>query len=176
MTKQITKITMLVLAIGLAAGAAAAQVKDDSGFAPVGLYTGEEIDEGICSRGSDAICYGNVFALTSFGEWETHHLTISIDYMVGGINPKEGFPVVDGFWTLVVYRDNAFAGKLKGSVLGGTVFVDDESSLKHVQLNLRSAGGSGMFEGKAGENINGIYRTTTNMRTKETSGNANFGF
>src|SRR5687768_1010107 len=98
MAKQISKITMmLVLAIGLAAGAATAQVKG-SGIAPVGFYTGEEIDAGKCSRSSPPICYGNAFALTSFGEWETYHLTVSIDYIAGGINPKEGFPVIEGSW------------------------------------------------------------------------------
>ena len=178
MTTQITKITMmLVLVIGLAAGATTAQeVKGGGGFAPVGFYTGEEIDEGICSRSFPPICYGNVFALTSFGEWETHHLVVSIDYIAGGINPAEGYPVFDGSWTLVVYRDKAYAGTLTGDVLGGSVLIDDATNLKHVQLNLRSLGGSGIFAGRDGENISGIYRATTDMRSKETSGNANFGF
>lgn len=177
MNKQMTKIAMMVvLAIGLTASAATAQVKDGGGFAPVGIYTGEEIDQGICSRSFPSICYGNVFAVNSFGEYETHHLTISIDYMVGGINPAEGFPVIDGSWTLVVYRDNAYAGTLNGDVSRGTVVVDDESNLKHVQLNLRSVGGLGIFAGKDSKEISGIYSATTNLRSKETSGSASFSF
>jgi hypothetical protein len=166
---------MLVLVIGLATGAVTAQVKD-GGFAPVGIFTGEEIDEGICSRSSTPICYGNAFAVRSFGESETHHLSVSIDYMVGGINPNESFPVIDGSWTLVVYRDNSYAGTLKGNVLGGMVLIDYDSNLKHVLLDFRSGGGSGIFEGKAGENISGIYQTTTNMLSQETSGSASFSF
>ena len=176
MARQITKFTMmLVLTIGLAAGAVTAQVKD-GGFAPVGIFTGEEIDEGICSRSSTPICYGNAFALSSFGESETHYLSVSIDYIAGGINPNEAFPVINGSWTLVVYRDDSYAGTLKGNVLGGTVLIDNDSNLKHVLLDLRSAAGSGIFEGKAGENISGIYQTTTNMLSDETSGSASFGF
>jgi hypothetical protein len=175
MIKQMTKMmAMLVLAIGLTAGAATAQDKN-GGFAPIGIYTGIEIDEGRCEN-FPGMCYGNAFALSSFGEWETHHLTISINYLAGGINPAEGFPVMSGSWTLVIYRNNAYAGTLNGEVLGGTVLIDQESSLKHVRVNLRSASGSGMFAGKDGEDISGIYQATTNLRSKETTGSANFGF
>lgn len=176
MIKQITKMmAMLVLAIGLMAGTATAQDKNGGGFAPIGIYAGVETNDGRC-EGFTGMCYGNAFALSSFGEWETHHLTISIDYLAAGINPAEGFPVISGSWTLVVYRDNAYAGTLNGDVLGGTVLINQESSSKHVQVNLRSVRGSGVFAGKDAKDISGIYQATTNLRSKETTGSANFGF
>lgn len=177
MTKQMTKIaTMLVLAIGLMASVATAQNKD-GGFAPVGIYTGTETKEGTCDP-MTGICHGNTFVLTSFGEWETYHLTASIDYTVG-INPNS-FNITGGEWTLIVLRDDKYTGTLYGEVQSGSVNLTvnnkGEAISKQAQMSLNSTGGMGLFKGKSGEDISGIYEATTDLRSKETQGRANFGF
>ncbi len=177
MTKQMTKIAMMmVLAIGLMASVATAQ--KSGGFAPVGIYTGIETDEGTPDPIS-AIRYGNSFVLNSFGEWETHHLTVSVDYATNQIVPNN-FIVTGGTWSLVVMRDNQYAGTLYGDVQVGSVNLttnaNGEAVSKQVQVTLRSSGGLGIFAGRAGKNISGVYNTITDLRSNETNGNANFGF
>jgi len=179
MKKQMTKLAaMLVLMVGLMASAVTAQI-DSGGFAPVGIFNGVETALGNCEAAT-GMCYGNTFALNSFGEWETHHLTVSLNYL-NIQNPNgSGMGVMNGSWSLVVYRDNAYAGTLYGEVSGGSIVLVENASgeivSKQVQLNLLSIGGSGIFEGKEGENISGVYNTITDLRTKETSGSAGFSF
>lgn len=179
MTKQMTKIAMMmVLAIGLMASAATAQNKDGGGFAPTGIYTGIETAEGNLDQLS-AIRYGNSFVLNSFGEWETHHLTVSLDYTTNQIVPNN-FIVTGGTWSLVVVRDNQYAGTLYGDVQVGSVNLttnaNGEAVSKQVQVNLRSSGGLGIFAGRAGKDISGAYNAITDLRSSETNGNANFNF
>lgn len=179
MTKKMTKIAMMmVLAIGLMTSAAMAQIKG-GGFGPIGIYSGIETAEGTFDS-MTAIRYGNTFVLNSHGEWETHHLTVSIDYLLSGTTPNEGFAVVSGSWSLVVYRDNVYAGTLHGDILNGVVVFPDNAqkspAAKRVQLSLRSTGGLGIFKGKSGEDIAGIYDARTDLHSKETQGTANFGF
>ena len=179
MTKQITKIAMMmVLAIGLMASAATAQNKGGGGIIPVGIYTGIETFEGKLDPDS-AIIYGNSFALNSYGEWETHHLTISLDYPTNPFVPNN-FIVTGGSWTLVVFRNNEYAGTLFGEVQSGSVNLitdnNGEAVSKQVSVSLLSSGGLGMFAGKEGKNIRGTYQATTDSRSKETTGNASFGF
>lgn len=179
MTKQIAKITMmLVLTIGLLAGAATAQNKGDDGVAPVGIYTGIETAEGTLDQLSNTR-YGDTFVLNSFGEWESHHLTVSLDYSTSPFVPNN-FIVASGTWSLVVIRENQYAGTLYGKVLTGGVSLitnsDGEEVSKQVQINLSSTGGLGIFADRKSETISGVYNATTDLQTKETRGNVNFNF
>lgn len=178
MTKQIAKIAMmLILAVGLTAGAAAAQNKD-GGFAPVGIYTGIETAAGTLDPFS-ATRYGDSFVLNSFGEWESHHLTVSLDHSTDQIVPNN-FIVTGGTWSLIVIRDNQYAGTLYGKVSTGSVSLitdgNGEEVSKQVQINLSSTGGLGIFAGRKDETISGVYNATTDLRSKETQANVNFNF
>lgn len=179
MTKQMTKIAMmLVLVIGLTAGAATAQV-DGGGLHSVGIYTGVETAAGTCEAVS-MNCYGNTFALNSYGEWETYHLTVSLDYLGIANHNGNGMGITGGTWSLVVYRENGYAGTLYGKVQEGSLNIITDSKgvevSKQVQAQLISTGGLGIFKGKEGENIGGVYAATIDLGSKETSGSASFNF
>jgi len=52
-----------------------------------------------------------------------------------------------------------------------------EHSRSYLHCNLRYLqGGSGIFAGKDGENISGVYSTITDLRSKETMGSGNCNF
>ena len=179
MAKTTTKIAMMmVLAIGLMASAATAQNKD-GGFAPVGIYTGIETSAGTFESMS-AMRYGNRYVLNSSGERESRHLTVSLNYLMSGPAPLQGFSVISGNWSLVVIRNNQYAGTLYGEVTGGAItFIENangETTSKQIQINLQGTGGLGMFAGKESENISGVYQAITDLRSKETNGNASFNF
>lgn len=179
MTKQMTKIAMMILAIGLMAGAATAQNKNGGGgLAPVGIYTGVETSKGECVL-SSATCYGDTFVMNSFGEWETHHLTVSLNYSMDTFVPNSSI-VTGGSWSLVVIRDNQYAGTLYGKIQTGSINLitnqNGEEISKQTQANLLSTGGLGIFAGKESENLAGVYNAITDLRSKETTGNANFNF
>jgi hypothetical protein len=127
MIKNIAKMAMmLVLAMILTAGAGVAQTKGGS-LAPVGLYTGLETNDGTFEPAS-ATHYGNTFVLNSFGEWESYHLTVSLDYSMNTFVPNSWI-ARGGNWSLVVIRDNQYAGTLYGRVISGEVsLVADQRS------------------------------------------------
>jgi hypothetical protein len=177
MIQQMTKMmVMLVLAIGLTAGAATAQIKGGGSVAPVGIYTGTETAEGTFDQLSQ-IHYGDTFVMNSFGEWESYHLTVSLNYSTNQFFPTTSI-VTGGTWSLVVVRDNQYAGTLYGEVQTGSLSFtgSGENISKNVQVNLRSTGGSGLFPRKDNETVSGVYSATTVLRTKETTGNASFNF
>lgn len=169
---------MLVLVIGLMASAATAQV-DGGGFSPVGIYTGVETADGTCDPAS-GMCYGNTSVMNSYGEWETHHLTVSLNYVAIPNHNGSGSGITGGSWSLVVFRDNAYAGTLYGNVSDGAIVLvqneKEEATSKQVQISLRSTGGLGIFSAKEYENLSGAYEARIDLRTKETSGSASFNF
>ena len=175
---QITKIaTMLVLVVGLMTSAAFAQKKDGGGFAPVGFYTGFETASGTMEPTS-GVNYGNTFVMNSHGEWETHHLTISVDYSVNQFVPNS-FVVTGGSWSLVIFRDNTYTGTLYGKVSGGSVLLTTNNNgdpSKQTNMSLQATGGlgvfAGVFTGRGSKEITVVYEASTNLRSGETSGNA----
>lgn len=178
MSKHIANIAiMLVLIVVLTVGAATAQNKDGD-FAPVGFYTGIETAEGTPDW-FWAMHYGDTFVLNSAGEWESHHLTVSLDHSLIQYVPNN-FIVTGGTWSLVVIRDNQYAGTLYGKVSTGEVNLitdgDGKEVSKQVQITLISTGGLGIFAGRKNKEISGVYHATTDLRTKETRGNVNFNF
>ena len=179
MIKQITKIAMIMmLAVGLMASAARTQKTSGGSFAPVGLYTGMETKAGTIEPASSVI-YGNSFVLNSFDEWPTHHLTVSLNYSTNSFNPID-LIVTGGSWSLVVVRENQYAGTLYGEVQTGTVnLIKNDSGTevsKQVQVNLNADGGLGTFAGRVGKDISGVYNMMTDPRSKAPPGNATFNF
>ena len=176
MTKQMTKIAMMVvLTVGLMASVATAQNRG-GGFIPAGIFNGVETSEGKCNTVS-AMCYGDTFVLTSYGEWETHQLTISVNYSLNTYIPNN-FIATGGTWSLLVIRDNQLVGTLYGEVRTGSVNIitdnNGEAVSKQVRANLLSTGGLGIFAGKENKNIFGVYEAMTDSRSKETAGSLYF--
>lgn len=154
-----------------------AQKGDSKGLAPVGIFTGQETAPGTVEP-SSGMLYGNTFVLNSYGEWETHHLTISADYSINQFVP-DTYGVTGGSWSLVVFRDGKYAGTLYGTVSGGNVLLITNSNgdpCKQTRIDLISTGGLGVFAGKEGEGIAGVHEAFTNVRSGETSGNTSFTF
>ncbi|HEY0458751.1 MAG TPA: hypothetical protein VGC97_06320, partial [Pyrinomonadaceae bacterium] len=118
MIKQLTKIAMmLVLAVVSTVGAATTQNKGS--IAGASIYTGSETAEGTFEPIS-AKRYGNTFVLDSFGEWESYHLTASLDYSTNSLFPNN-LIVAGGTWSVVIIRDNQYAGTVYGKIVGGAI-------------------------------------------------------
>lgn len=172
--KQLLLLTStLVLVLG--ASTAIAQNKGGGGFAPPGFYTGTETSPGTYDPVS-GMRWGQTFVLNSFGEWETYHLTVSIDYATNQFVPNN-LIVTSGNWNLVVVRDNAYAGTLYGDVSGGSVLlvanIRGEIITQQTQANLRSTGNMGIFAGMKRSNISGVFTGTTDLSVhgfRETTG------
>jgi hypothetical protein len=178
MKKQITIIAVIVtFMVGLMASVVTAQ-KINNGFAPVGFYSGIETMQGTPDINNSMI-YGNSFVLTSSGEWKTHHLSVSLNYSTNSFYPNN-FIVTGGSWSLVVVRNNKYSGTLYGEVQTGSVnLISDDSGTeisKQVQVNLKANGGLGIFNGRGSKGISGVYDMVTDLRSKETTGNASFTF
>ena len=181
MKKQMTKIAMmLILVIGLSAGAAKAQ-------SPVGFYTGVETAPGTCEAsisvcfGNISVCYGNTFVLNSFGRWEeSSHLTISLDYVNTPNRDGSGMGITGGSWSLAVFRDNQYFGTLYGRVESGNIIVIKDSRgeevSRQVKATLISTGGLGTFNATEFEKIRGELSVISDLRTGVTQGTARFNF
>jgi len=152
--KQV-RLLIFTLILVLGASTAIAQNMGGGGFAPPGFYTGTETSPGTYDPVS-GMRWGQTFVLNSFGEWETYHLTVSIDYSTNQFVPNN-FIVTSGNWNLVVVRDNAYAGTLYGNVSGGSVMLVTNSLgeiiTQQTQINLRSTGNMGIFAGMNRSNI-----------------------
>lgn len=179
MTKQMTKTAMMmVLAIGLIAGATMAQKIDDGGIVPSVFYTGFETADGTLDPMSENL-YGNNFVMNNFGKWESRHLTVSVDYPTNPYN-SDNFIVTGGTWSLVIIRENQYAGTLYGKVAGGVItLIEDpkeEKSSKLTQLKLQTTGDIGVCKEKENCDITGDLNMTTDLKTKETNGYVSFNF
>lgn len=180
MYKTIIKLTgLIILTAAMMTGKASAQDIKDGNVVPAGYYTGIETDRGSCER-SNEVCYGNTFVLNSNGEWETRHLTVSLNYLNIGNRNGSGFRVTGGTWSLVIFDQNGYVGTLYGKVLEGSIAllsnVDGEIISKQMRVDLSSTGGLGIFRGKDVEKISGVYEASTDVLSGETSGNAVFTF
>lgn len=179
MTKQLINIAItLAVLVGMALNTAMAQDKINNGFAPIGFYTGMETAPGTVNM-ANSMNYGNTVVLNSFGEWESRHLTISLDYLTNSFYPGN-YIVKGGSWSLVVFRENLYAGSLYGKIQTGSVNLigDDQGKeiLKELDLNLQSTGGLGLFEGREETNVSGVCDLIINLQSKETGGNVSFSF
>jgi hypothetical protein len=172
MNKQITKIAMmLVLTLGLMAGTAMSQKQDGGGIAPVGIYTGVETSEGTLDS-VNSMVWGNTVVMTSYGENETHHLTVSCDYFTNQFNPSGGFATTGGTWSMVRYSAGQFQGTIYGEVIGGTMIVEQlngQITNRTARLQLGVKGGTGQFK-DAGNTIISL-EASTETRSHTTRGN-----
>ena len=175
MTKKITKTAaVIILAIGLLTNAAAQNVTDGNGIIQ-SPFTGIETANGTFERQTDKF-YGNSFVLNSFGEWETRHFTVSLDYLCEKCGENSHFPVTGGAWSLVIFRENVYVGTLYGKVSGGTIDVvtnrNGEPGFRQMQIKLEVTGGMGRFAGKRSGNI-GVFEAITDAVSNQTTGYVN---
>jgi len=177
MMEQMTKIAaMIILAIGLLTSAAAQNISNGDLAQNIPL-TGIETAKGTYEPMSNMF-YGNSFVLNSLAESETHHLTVSLDYLCEQCEGNSHFSVTGGSWSLVVFRNNVYAGTLYGKVSGGTIDVvtnrNGEPGFRQMQINLQATSGLGRFAGRGSANISGVYEAITDTGSNQTTGNISF--
>ncbi len=183
-----TKIaTMIILAISfLTSAAAQSQTNDDS--AQIVSLTGTETAQGTFEPMTNMF-YGNTFVLNSLNgseELETRYFTTSLDYSSAPYctevrcEVNSHFSVTGGSWSLVVFRNNAYAGTLYGRVSGGTINVmnnhQGEPNYRKMQVNLKATGGLGRFAERGSANVRGVFEAVTDARSNQTTGSLNFTF
>ena len=177
MLKQMTKIVaVIILAIGLTTSAAAQQVKSNDDSAQIISFNGVETVRAV--EPITGIFYGNSYVLNSFAESETYHLTVSLDYLCEQCQGNSHFSVTSGSWSVVVFRNNVYAGTLFGKVSGGTIDVvtnrNGEPGFRQMQINLQATGGLGRYARRGSAGISGVYEAVTDSLSKQTTGSINF--
>ena len=178
MTKTITKTAaVIILAIGLLTNAAAQKVTDGNGVFQ-SPFAGMETAKGTFERQTDKF-YGNSFVLNSFGEWETQHFTVSLDYLCEQCGKNSHFPVTGGAWSMVIFRENVYVGTLYGKVSGGTIDVvtnhNGEPGFRQMRVNLQTTGGLGRFARRGSGNI-GVFEAITDAVSNQTTGYVNLNY
>ena len=176
--KALTRMAgILLLAVGFMTSAVMAQDNQSKDFRPIGYYIGVETAAGTLEPTS-GIHFGDTVVMNSFSEWETYCLTVSVDYSTTQFVP-DSYIVTGGSWSLVVFRENVYAGTLYGEIPSGNVLISTNSNggqIQLTQLNLKSTGGLGAFDGKKSKDISGVYSTTTDLRSSHAEGNVAFSF
>lgn len=174
--KLVTRMAaILMLAVGLMTSTAMAQDKERDGFRPIGYYIGVETSAGTLEPTSGTT-YGNTIVMSSFGEWDTHALTVSVDYSTSQFVP-DSYIVTGGTWSMVILQNNVYAGTVYGKVMSGSVFVSSNNNgdpIQLMQVNLQATGGLGVFEGKEIKNFSGSFIGTTDLRSSSAEGNVHF--
>lgn len=176
MREFLIKIALVIVLSSCSAGAALAQ-----GVGPVGVYTGIESAAGTCEMQATSTCFGNTYILNSFGEWGSHHLTVSLDYFNSLPAGGNGFAVTGGDWSMVVIRENQYAGTLYGKVTGGSIIypstaTDSGKNIKIIELNLQATSGLGIYKNKSRKKIAGTLKMTTKFESLETTGRLDMNF
>jgi hypothetical protein len=168
---------VLILAVGLMTSTAMAQNKSNANAKPIGYYTGVETAAGTLES-ITGNHYGNTFVLNSYGEWDTHLLSVSLDYSTTQFVP-DNFIVTGGSWSMVIIQAGGYAGTIYGKVLGGNVLITTNSTgdtTQSTQINLISTGGLGVFDGKSYRDLTGSISATTDLRTSLMQGNVVLSF
>ena len=177
MPKFLIKIGLI---FALTVVAISAQVRSNgNGVIGVGLVTGVESAAATCEM-SVATCYGNTYVLNSFGEWESYHLTVSLNYFNSMPAGGNGLAVAGGNWSLVVMRENQYAGTLYGEIKDGSIVFpaadDSPPKEKIITLNLQATGGLGIFKDRRRKKIAGMLKMTTDFNSRETIGRLDLNF
>lgn len=174
MRKFLIKVGLI---FALTTAGISAQVKGSGNdVVEVGPVTGVESAAATCEM-SVAMCFGNTYVLNSFGEWESHHLTVSLNYFNSLPNGGFGFTVTGGNWSLVVMRENQYAGTLYGKVTSGSIVyppTDEEKSKKIINVDLQATGGLGIFKKKSRKKIKATLEMSANLSSGEISGRLTF--
>ncbi|HSK71474.1 MAG TPA: hypothetical protein VK892_07255 [Pyrinomonadaceae bacterium] len=175
-------ILTFLLVVGFSAFFTAAQNYSPEKPAPPEFFTGVESAPGTREK-TAAMCYGNTFVLTNDFEWDvihsndnepgTLHLTVSLDYSTGANDPLNRFAVKGGTWSLVVMRENRYAGTLYGKITEGSVelpLTDPGQRQKFLRVRLQATGGMGIYKDLRRRRISGLLELTTDLDSRQAGG------
>lgn len=174
MNKQISRtILILILAVGANVGLAQNKLGDD--FSAATVYTGRETSVGTLDPVS-GFSYGNTFVLSSTGEYDSRHLTVSINSQ----EMFQGVGVTGGAWSVTVISDGVYLGTIYGEVMSGDIenITDKEDKIigKRTRLILRATGGTANLDNDETLKLNGSFDMKTDSGTSETTAIAKFNF
>ncbi len=174
MNKQISR-TILILILVVGANVGLAQNKLGEDFSAATVYTGLETSAGTLDPVS-GLRYGNTFVLSSTGEYDSRHLTVSI-------NSQEmfvGVGVTGGAWSLTVIRDGVYLGTVYGEVMSGDIenIVDEKGEIigKRTRIELQATGGTSNLDTDETRKLTGSFDMKTDSATLETTAIAKFNF
>jgi hypothetical protein len=184
--KMILIVATFVLLTGAASNATFAQSEKADPIVAALFYYGVETSPGVLDPDS-SIRYGNTFVLSSTGEWETRHLTVSLNYYASLPNGGNAFTIMSGTWSLVTYNNDAqYVGTLYGDVTGGVISFNPNSEGniigKRTYVELQSKGYlQPLFPPRRDllprkEIIKGTLEMITNFDSPQTSGTLNLDF
>lgn len=94
-------------------------------------------------------CWGNTFSVKGGdGRMESYQFTMSMTYMGNQFDTTT--KIVDGTWTLVVYKGDVYAGMLYGDITGGSLSWElnekNNPIAKYAAGQLRVLGGTDNYE------------------------------
>ena len=174
MKREISR-TILILILVVGAQVGLAQNKIGLDFSAATVYTGLETSAGTIDPIS-GYRYGNTFVMTSTGEWDSRHLTVSL-------NSQEMFPgvgVTGGAWSLTVIRDGVYLGTIYGEVMSGDIenIVDEKGDIigKRTRIDLQATGGTSNLDTDETRKLHGSFDMRTDSGTLETNAIAKFNF
>jgi hypothetical protein len=121
MMKQVTKIALVLVMVTVLMESRSDAQDIQAPASPMGNFTGVESVTADCVFLFE-MCHGDTFVLASHREWDSYHLTVSLDYSTAQFVPNN-FIVTRGSWSLVIFRNNEYAGTLYGTIRSGTVNV-----------------------------------------------------
>ena len=175
MKNQIIKIAMMIiLAAGLMTATVSAQNKLGGDISAATIYNGIETSEGTRDHLS-GFQYGNTFVMTGTGEYDSLHLTVSINSQ----EMFQGVGVTGGAWSLVVFR-GVYLGTIYGEVMSGDIenITDKEGKIigKQTRITLRATGGTGNLDTDEILKLNGSFDMKTDSLSKETTAIAKLNF
>lgn len=154
---------------------ARAQNKIGIDFSAATVYNGLETSAGTVDHIS-GYRYGNTFVLTATGEYDSRHLTVSL-------NSQEmfvGVGVTGGAWSLTVIRDGVYLGTIYGEVMSGDIenIVDEKGDIvgKRTRIDLQATGGTSNLDTDEIRKLHGSFDMRTDSGTLETNAIAKFNF
>ncbi|MGI8788517.1 MAG: hypothetical protein ACR2HG_12230 [Pyrinomonadaceae bacterium] len=164
---------IILLALALTASATPAQEnnKRDGGAVPWLVYDGVETSAGTYDS-LNAMQWGETFYAQNAGDAQTNCLTVSINHSTARIVPidgerQNGDEVLSGNWSLTVFRANRAVGTIFGEVTGGVTNKSDRqtknSTVRQIQITLRTTGGTDEFKQIGKRNIIGTFDAVKNI-------------
>lgn len=164
----------MLSALGIcAANGISVQVKSRNCNATgAGLYADVESSAAICEM-TVSLCCGNNYVLNSFGEWGSHHLTVSLNFFNSRPNGGFGITVTGRPWFLVVRREHQYVETLYGKINDGSIVfppTDEKKSVTITTLGLQATGGLGIFKSDRRNDFKGGANMTTSLNLGQTNG------
>ncbi len=181
MYKQMIQIAaMLILLVGAANGQTFDQNPKPEPIVGAFFYNGVETSPGVLEQ-AGSTRYGNSYILDSTGEWETRHLTVSLNYYSSLPSGATTLTILGGSWSMITYDLNGqYQGTLYGDVVSGVIdFKPDASGNvinKKTSAQLMSTGYLRPFLLPIKRRLRGTLEMTTNLDSPQTSGTLNLNF